>query len=251
MKLYRGDSIPRKILSTQPASRGRTFAKHFCDNGLMAKFADGGQPILLAGKDLRQLVEEHVGYTRGSQAEKLSRRSPMLSFSSSNKCAFGYSERRNRRRIRLENCDFLDATHFVWELRIDLPKPSRPGLYEFQYFFDPKHCQEIVDLQVQKAHKIWDSTGNFDPLATALAPQIVIREGLSDKSTHLACLIDVKEFLKEDREASNPEILALARQRAIRDKEWLLYPSDTMPNGQGLSARFVMNKDLKVFTHYR
>jgi hypothetical protein len=42
MKVYGGDSLPSSVANSKKHARGRTFADHFCTNGLMAKSADGG-----------------------------------------------------------------------------------------------------------------------------------------------------------------------------------------------------------------
>lgn len=116
MKLYRGDSLPSQVRSADRKSRGRTFAQYFCGNGLMAKFADGGHSYLVSGKELRQLVEEHIGYVVGAASEELSLHSPLLSFSESRERAFAFLERREKKRQNLVECNFEDATHFLWDL---------------------------------------------------------------------------------------------------------------------------------------
>jgi len=65
MRLFRGDSLPARILSTNGRNRGRTFAEHFCGNGLMAKFSDGGTSRMLKDHDLFDLVISHIGYDLG------------------------------------------------------------------------------------------------------------------------------------------------------------------------------------------
>src|SRR4051812_16112083 len=97
--LYRGDSLPSNVLSATRKVRGKTFADHFCGSGLLAKFASGGRSRLLAGKDLRQLVEEHIGYADKSAAELLALHSPMLSFSTSSDLAFAFCERSENKRL--------------------------------------------------------------------------------------------------------------------------------------------------------
>ena len=251
MKLYRGDSIPRPVLSADRKVRGKTFAKHFCGTGLMAKFGDGGLHSLVRGKSMRQIAEEHIGYVAGQPSEKLALHSPMLSFSSSQERAFEFLERSEKKRLRLEECPFEDATHFLWELEVGLPAPVQPGLYHIEYKADPAHCTEIVERQLHLGIETYDLNGNPHPFSAALGSVVAMNYAAADTSRHQAELIDAVAFLQEDRPGADTGVLANARERARRDFEWLLYPTDPLDGSGGPpSAAFMMNKHLSVSACY-
>lgn len=247
MRLYRGDSLPPQVLSVDRKVRGRTFAEYFCGNGLMAKFADGGFSGLVRGKGTRQIAEEHIGYVASEISERVALHSPMLSFSASRDRAFAYLERNKKRQLRLVECQFEDATHFLWELDIDLPEPSEAGLFHLEYTANPVHCVEIVERQLRHGIEAQAREGNLQPLLFAMGSAIAVGHAAADASLHHADLIDAVEFLRDDRPGSDARVLGNARARAERDFEWLLYPADPMPDGAGLpDARFMMNQHLMV-----
>lgn len=251
MKLYRGDSIPSQVLSANRKDRGKTFAKHFCGTGLMAKFGDNGFHSLVQGKSMRQIVEEHIGYVTGHPSEKLSLHSPMLSFSSCRDRAFKFLERSEKKRLRLVECGFEDATHFLWELDVELQAPSEPGLYHVDYKSDPVHCVEIVERQLRQGLETEAQDRDPYPLMLALGNVVAMRHAAADRGRHRADLIDAVEFLRGDRLGADPSVLANAREKAERDREWLLYPADPMVDGTGPpSACFLMNKHLSVSACY-
>lgn len=252
MKLYRGDSLPSVVISAERKVRGRTFARYFCGNGLMAKFCDGGFHSLVRGKSTRQIVEEHIGYVTGQPSEKLALHSPMLSFSSSRERAFVFLERSEKKRLKLVECRFEEASHFLWELDVELPAPSMPGLHHIEYNADPVHCREIVERQLRLGLEA--EAQDADPLRfmEALGAAIALGHAAADASVHRAELINALEFLGGDRPNADAIVLANARERAERDLEWLLYPKDPMDDGTGPpSARFMMNKHLRVSACYR
>jgi hypothetical protein len=218
----------------------------------MAKFGDGGAHSLVRGKSTRQIVEEHIGYVAGRPSERLALHSPMLSFSSSRDRAFAFLERSEKKRLKLIECAFEDASHFLWELDVELPKPSPPGLYHLEYKADPVHCRDIVERQLRRGLEIEAQDGNPYPLMSALGTGIATGYAAADVTIHRAELIEALEFLREDRPNADASVLANARQRAERDLEWLLYPTDPMEDGTGPpSARFTMNEHLSVSTCYR
>lgn len=256
MKLYRGDSLPSSVVKASRSSRGRTFAGHFCSNGLMAKFADGGSSDLLGGKDLLQLILEHVGYESGSESERLAYRSPLLSFSSSLDCAFTFCERRQEKRDQLVPCLFEDATHFIWELDVDPAECQTVGLYMLEYESDPINCLSITGRQINDGMVSAAESGDCRLLLSALASSIVQTYTLVDTEPHSAALIDVVRYIEYQRSSGglagrDQHLLTNACQRASRDEEWLLYPMDPMPDGCGFSARFSMNKHLRPLAWFR
>lgn len=258
MKLYRGDSLPHVVLTASRKSRGKTFADYFCGNGLSAKFGDRGHSDLLRGKSLRQLVEEHVGYIVSSDpkkptpSERLALFSPMLSFAPSRDRAFEFAERNEKKRLNLEECPFENATHFVWELDVDLPTAATsPGVFEFIYYADPHNCRDIVERQLGEGIAEISNGGAATNLMAALGSAFAMGHAEADASPHFARLIDATTILADDRHGADPVVLERARKFATRDDEWLLYPSDPMPDGCGLSATFVMNMHLKVAGTYR
>lgn len=251
MKLYRGDSLPSQVLSADRKVRGKTFAKHFCGSGLMAKFGDGGFHSLVRKKSMRQIVEEHIGYVTGQPSEKLALHSPMLSFSSCRGRAFEFLERRKKKRLRLVQCSFEAATHFCWELDVGLPAPSKPGLYHIEYNADPVHCIEIVERQLRQGLETESQDGNPHPFMSALGSVVAMNHAAADMGLHCADLVDAVEFLREDRSGADASVLANARRRAERDREWLLYPADPIDGGTcPPSACFMMNKHLSVSACY-
>lgn len=150
MKLFRGDKLPHSVMAAEETARGRTFANHFCGNGLMAKFADDGSGQLLGGKDLLQLVLEHVGYDNGTSAQELSYHSPLLSFTDETDKAFVFCERNEKKRLRLKPCALDEATHFVWRLELELPRQTEAGCYDLVYRADPVNCLPFVNEQLQR-----------------------------------------------------------------------------------------------------
>jgi hypothetical protein len=200
---------------------------------------------------MRQIVEEHIGYVTGHPSEKLYLHSPMLSFSSSWDRAFKFLERSEKKSLRLVECGFEDATNFLWELDVELPAPSEPGLYHLQYKSNPVNCIEIVERQLRQGLETKAHGGNPYPLMSALGNIVVMKHAAADQSQHLADLIDAVEFLRGDRLGADPSVLSNARKKAARDLEWLLYPADPMDDGSGPpNAHFMMNKHLSVAACY-
>ena len=78
----------------------------------MAKFADGGRSALLWGRDLLDLVLVHVGYDVGQPEQELADHSPMISFSADRGAAFHFTDRTQKKALRL--CKLDEATHFIW-----------------------------------------------------------------------------------------------------------------------------------------
>ncbi|MGE0474960.1 MAG: hypothetical protein AB7P17_15105 [Nitrospirales bacterium] len=250
MKLFRGDSLPDRVLWSGPEDRGRTFVEHFCGTGLMAKFADGGTSALLAGHDLVDLVLKHVGYNAWAPERALAYRSPMLSFSAVRETAFQFSNR--RKESDLVPCRLDAATHFVWELDIDLPAPIASGHYRFTYQADPVHVMPFINDQVRRGLEIEAITGYLHVLGSALLQAAGAVASAADPSLHCAELINVALFLQaHDLSNRDERLVSNALLRAYRDHEWLLYPKDLMPDGGGISCRFAMNRYLKVSACFR
>lgn len=245
MKLFRGDSLPDHVLRAVPRDRGRTFADHFCGTGLMAKFADDGSSTLLVDHDLVDLILKHVGYNAWASERVLAYHSPFLSFSANYETAFRFSNRRED--LDLVPCSLDKATHFVWELEIDLPHPIERGRYAFTYQADLVNVRSFIGDQVRRGLEIEAATGDFHFLGNALLQAADAAVSSSDLSTHCAELTDVLTFLEgQDLSGRDARLMSNALTRSRRDSEWLLHPKDLMADGGGYSYRFAMNSNLKV-----
>jgi len=218
----------------------------------MAKFADGGRSQLLEGKDTLQLVLEHVGYDIETPAQYLADHSPLISFSVSPNRAFAFCERNEKRRLRLKPCFLDQATHFLWELDLELPHMIRPGLCEIVYRADPVNCLAFLEEQLQRGYQEEAATGDPSCLLKSLSSVICSNHAANDTRDHYAILIDVLGFMGEhDLSLRDKRLVVNTRERATRDQEWLLHPADPMPDGHGVSARFWMNRDLRVHGCFR
>ena len=250
MRLYRGDSLPPQVYSASGRNRGRTFADHFCGNGLMVKFGDHGPSTLLQGKDLLDIVLSHVGYDVGQPEQALADHSPLISFSKDQETAFNFSERTGKK--DLEECFLEEATHFMWEFEIELPSPSKPGLYNFTYKADPANCRVFIQKQLQRGLFGEAESGDVDTIAKAIMNVAAVSHADADESDHRAELIDVVTYVKaHDTSRREKRLVDNTLKRSSRDFEWLLYPKDRMPNGHGFSARFSMNRHLWVYRCFR
>jgi hypothetical protein len=251
MKLYRGDSLPQSVLTVNSRDRGRTFADHFCGAGLMAKFGDQGLNSVLIGKDLLEIVLSHVGYDAGQPEQDLADHSPLISFSEDPETAFTFTAPR-RDRNDFEECVLDEATHFMWELDIDLPPPSEPGRYRFEYEADPVNCRAIVQGQLRRSLLRDAENGDADGIAEAMMNLSAMSHAEADESSHYAELIDVVTYIQnQNTSGRTSRLVDNTLQRSTRDREWLLYPRDPMPNGHGFSARFSMNRHLLVYRCFR
>lgn len=250
VKLYRGDSLPSPVRSASGRARGRTFADLFCGTGLIAKFGDGGSSELLQGKDLLDIVLCHVGYDVGQSEQALADYSPLISFSEDPEKAFDFSERTGKK--GLEECVFENATHFVWELNRELPPPLEPGRYRFTYRADSTNCRTLVQAQFQRGLAREAVTGKPDLLAKALMNGYATIYAGMDESEHYAELIDVVTYARtQDTAQRERRLVKNTLARSSRDREWLLYPQDPMPDGFGFSAVFSMNRHLRPFQWLR
>ncbi len=166
MKFYRGDSLPSQIRSVGRKDRGRTFAEHFCGNGLMSKFADGGSWTLLRGMELLDMILSHVGYQCDQPEERFSYRSPFLSFTSDAGAAFDFAERSGKKDV--EECPLEAASYFIWELEIELPCEVEPGRFEFLYKASSTNCRQLIQDQIQRGLELEAQTGNLHPFARGI-----------------------------------------------------------------------------------
>jgi hypothetical protein len=206
---------------------------------------------MLHGKDELQLVLEHVGYNPNTGAATLSYRSPMLSFCPDPDKALEYA---NRKRRELTACELEEASHFVWRLDVDHAslKQMRPGCYELAYKSDPKNCIAIIGRQLQANLRHEAATGDAVPLAKAVGGALGAGHASRDVDIHQARLFHVSEFVSaSDFSKRDRTVIQNTLERAKRDDEWLLYPCDPMPDGKGVSARFLMNEMLSVHASYK
>lgn len=241
MKLYRGDSLPQETQGVNKHRRGRTFAEYFCGNGLMAKFADGGYSGLIEGKNLFDLVIAHIGYELNQPEQLLSDHSPMLSFSERIDTAVNFCTKRGKSKRYIE-CPSHEASHFIWELDINLPIEAQPGIYNLKFKASSKHVRNDVESELNNCLKI----GNSHLIGKALLNYLAIQNIDGDQQEHQATLIDTVTFIQANVNfQKNDKLISNALSRAIRDKEWLLYPCDLMDDGIGYSARFPLNENLR------
>lgn len=246
--LYRGDSIP-ECAESDDRSRARSFADHFCSDGLRAKFADGCSSELLHGRDLLDVIVAHVGYECKTEEQKLAHRSPLMSFSENLDVALRFCNPGNKRLVR---CKFRDAKHFVWALEIDLKDEIQPGRHAFPYKSDPVNCQQIL------TEEFWDGWSRFpksncmSDVALPLGNCFGGVHAHLDDTIHYAELFHVEKFIRSsDVSNIDDKLLSNALARTGRDQEWLLYPLDPMPDGYGVSTRFAMNRHLRIHSLYR
>jgi hypothetical protein len=245
IKLYRGDSIPKAIRQSSQRQRGQTFARHFCGNGLMAKFSDGGSSRLLQGKDLVDLILSHVGYELGTPEQELADHSPLISFSEAKESAFVFS---NRKKVTLKPCDFYEATHFIWQFGAELENEITRGRFGYTFQADFSNCTSIVIQQLYRGYEETSEGGAMSAVAIPLRDAIAGTYADLDQEWHYAEVIDVVSFLTSQNLAGRDEkLVQRALERATRDSEWLIYPMDPMPDGLGFSSRFPMNRGLSVY----
>ena len=247
IELFRGDSLPSTVLNQSSANRGRTFANHFCGNGLLARFADGGSSSLLEDKELLDYVLAHVSYER--KTPEFARHSPLISFSKSRDTAFKFTNRRQR---ELEECTFDLATHFLWRFNFPLGEMLEVGRYGFVYQSDPQNCRELVRKWIDRGMRKEAETGDMKGLAEAVSSLGGMWHSHCDTSNHYAEVIDVYTFVSNaDSSSRNEQLVKNTLERSKRDQEWLVYPKDPMPDRRGYSARLTMNKHLSVDSCYR
>lgn len=248
-RLFRGDSLGKR---NRHAPRGRTFAEYFVSTGLMARFADGGSSRLLKGRTLLDLVLAHIGYEHGTSEQELSYRSPMLSFSADEDRALRFAERTGRK--RLIPCPIEDGTHFLWCLDAPL-QPISPGLYRFEYKADPVNCEAIVERQIVRAQRVLLTGESEDLIGVAVGNDAALGILRQDAEQHYAKVIDVETFMKDQLakgETADVRLVERTLEFASRDREWLVYPQDPMPDGgPGYSARLLHNRHLSVAGAYR
>ena len=250
LTLYRGDSIRRDVAQSAARVRGKTFAQYFCGDGLMAKFSVGGSDLLLDGRSLLDLVLAHVGYEVATSEQELADRSPLMSFSECSNAASRFS---NRRGSDLEACDFGEASHFIWQFTVTLDAEMSPGRYGFKYWSDPVNVRWIVSDQFQRGMEQFARGVSFrSTLADPLAAKIAQVYADADQQEHYAEIIDVVTFVSaQDVSGCDQQLVSRTIERATKDREWLVYPMDPMPDGCGYSARLEMNKHLSVFRCFK
>jgi hypothetical protein len=250
ISLYRGDSVPQAILAEEPRLRRVALAEHFLGTGLMAKHALGGSSHHLAGRDLVDLVLAHVGFEPGTSEQDLSEHSPMISFSQDPHTALAFALRGED--LRVEPCGFEEASHFMWVLEAPIEHQIEAGHFALRFRASSVQCRAIVAGQLERGAHAASARGSFGLLLRSLASQTALAYADNDPSEHYAELIHVVPFIQAQRHrAINDRLLTKTLDRAGRNREWLLYPMDPMPDGPGFSSRFPMNDYLKVHGCYR
>lgn len=235
--LYRGDTCAQR--GANAADKGRTFADHFLTNGLMSKFAGGGN-LRWFDLPLPYLVAAHVGYGKESPEEKISYRSPLLSFARTLDDAWGFADRSGRKKFDV--VPLWDATHFVWKLSGIRAQQISTGHFRFTYAASTKRVEVFrQQLEAQLA------AGRLDNFEKTIAVSIVHGHLDADKDQHTADLVDAAAYLTANaNEVEDKGLLQRALANATRDAEWLLYPRDPMEDGRGFSAQFPPNEYLSV-----
>lgn len=244
--LYRGDSIPDSVRAqADPVHRGRSFAEHYYREGLLAKSADGGLSSDL-GQTLPYLVAAHIGCKPGTREERMSKHSPMISFSTRLDDALHY---RNSDQTRtFEPCFIEQASHFIWQLTLPaLSSTEIPGVFRLDYKASTRNVDQFRVAQVNRVNQ-----GDQNSIISALITQIVHNNTAADKAVHTALVIEPQTFLAS---LSNGIVEKALVSRALRLAkewaEWLIYPMDPMPDGIGYSARFTLNDHLSLHSFVR
>lgn len=250
MILYRGDSLPDP---SKERTRGKTYAEHFCGNGLMAKFADGGTSELIKNRSLLDYILSHVGYEQERSDKLFSYYSPMISFSADEDIATGYFKARAGKKKQFVPCEFYEANHFVFEFNFDAdPIPTIPGLYFFTFKTNSVNCREFNEIQLKHGLIKEAEEGDSSLLGNAILNNIVAGIADKDEKTHLAFIFDVFKFVSnQDTSHQKEKLVKKTLERAEKDKEWLLYPCDPMNEGLGVSAKFPMNEHLRVHSYFK
>lgn len=248
ISLFRGDSVPQSVRTTERARRPETFARYFVGCGLMAKAADGGNPnVFKRCLHLSELIVAHVGYETGSAEQAFAKKSWFMSFTEESALAFAFADRTLKK--SLQPCPLEDASHFVWRLDapLDIPGIHGRGCYGLRFRADPMNVLPHVNQQLNRA---WSeaANGSIYPLIPAIANQIAVENALADSSVHHAVLFNVVTFVEDALRSGVSLDKTLVRNtlnRAARDREWLLLPADPFPDG-GPSCRIPMNEYLSV-----
>lgn len=238
--LYRGDSLPGIFRDIRdPHHKGRTFADHFITEGVVAKFVDGGRPAML-DSTLRYLVAAHIGYAPESPEQAIARHSPLISFSSDVESALRFMDRTGRKVF--QPCELWEASHFVWKLSGVRADEVEPGRYRLRYRASTLNVDQFRQRQLAEVQ-----AGSTEGLMGALATQIVHEHLNNDQSDHVAELIEPAVFLRDGVDTTiEPGLRERAIDRARQSCEWLVFPCDPMPGGQGLDARLLLNELLSV-----
>jgi hypothetical protein len=205
----------------------------------MAKFADGG-PLIWEQLPLPYVVAAHVGYEKKTREEKISFRSPMLSFSEALDEAWYFTDRTERKKFEI--VPFMDATHFAWKLSGIRAQVLAAGHFRFEYSYSTQNVERFLgSLEVDLL--AGDIQGFQRGLDAAIAQQFV----RADDTPHVAELIDVVTFLEANsRQVGDDALLTRALDYARRSREWLLRPRDPMEDGRGFSSRFGPNPFLSA-----
>jgi hypothetical protein len=248
--LYRGDSMPRgECNSASATDRGRTFANLFCGTGLEAKFGDGGSSDLLENRDLLALVLAHVGWARETPEEKVANHSPLISFSEREDFALGFA---NRERVQLEPCEFYEASYFTWRLEVSLDALREPGRFSFDYEFDSVNVARLSSAAVQSGRSRVIEGDALSAVAIPLRDLVSQVSRFGHPNHYHAEIIDVITYVtNQNVSGRDNDLVTRTLDRAMRDREWLIFPTDPGPGGWGYSGRLAMNQYLTVSRCFR
>lgn len=225
LHLFRGDRVGDLIQPGFPVSQALTI-------GIFSKFVNGGSSESLANRPFSVQIADHVGHAAGTPAEAFMRKSTLISFTKNRETALKYMT--GPAPCDVELCAFPDATHFLYELRLDstdLPeaKLGLCGVHHLQYRWSLENCHRHVQ-------------GN--PMLE-LVEGFVAGNASVERHVRHALLVDVVCFLENHGAMLDADTVRRGLERARRDAEWLLFPADPLEDGSGqLSAQFRPNRHL-------
>ncbi|TRU46263.1 MAG: hypothetical protein EWV91_13025 [Microcystis aeruginosa Ma_QC_Ca_00000000_S207] len=216
MRLYRGDFIENL---TEPGL--------YRIDGIRSKTFGRGDPYYIDKNSLIEAIRQHTEPNSPVDIDYYNK-TDFISFTTERKRAMYWASAMGK--ISLVNCDIdYFETHYIFTIDIEEEKLIKinEGIYFFEYACNPL-------LKQPNSPYILDYP--------AVVPTCPICQGL--KSNHSLYLIDSVEFLNRH---SDSEKYKGAFENAIRDKEWLLLPNDSINHGR--SAR-IPRADFWSVTHF-
>jgi len=196
--------------------------------------------------DLTKQVPAHIGHEGDVEAQELYKNSPLISFSSSLRTAFSFMEGSERPDL-VECQSLIEATHFVWELRLDeqdLTKCFEPyeGCRRFCFKSGSKNMLKHFVRRLEEERMREAESGDCAGLLQALGACVSLAK--MDDRYHCAAIIDAQTFI--ERNCHGTRLYECARELAQRHQEWLLYPLDA-EGDPWPSGRFPMNPHLNLY----
>ncbi|MCX6844600.1 MAG: hypothetical protein NTX53_20235 [candidate division WOR-3 bacterium] len=239
--LYRGDAIPPHVKASPRPDQ--ELVSHM-EAGLFARSFYGKTRSEVF--DLTKQVPAHIGHEGDSEAQELYKHSPLISFSSSLRTAFSFMDGSERPKL-VECHSLIEATHFVWELRLDerdLTKCFEPneGCRRFCFKAGSKNMLRHFARLFEKEWMQEAEGGGCAGLLQALGACVSVAN--TDDRYHYAALIDAQTFVEKN--CLGTRLYECARELAERHQEWLLCPLDA-EGDPWPSGRFPMNPHLNLY----